>query len=377
MSTKYNLIYIWGSEGTGNGQFKNPVAITVDANGYVYVTDYLNNRFLKFTSIGQYVDTWGSYGHGHNHLAEFDRPKGIAADKSGNLFIADSNNNRIQQWKTDGVWVNCWGRSGPPGAGVFSIPNAVAVDAIGNIFTADSNGIIQAFGFLGHISLYSWGGKGIGEDGKFKECIGAQGIAVDAAGYVYVSDTGWNRIQKFSSTGQFVKKWGSCGSGHGEFNSPHGLAVDVEGHVYVADTGNHRIQKFTSDGDFVTLWGGEGTDNGQFQHPLGVAINNFGNVYVVDTDNFRIQMFAPALQPDFSVDNREALVNRPAKFTDRTTNGVPQKWKWNFGDRKTSELKNPNHTYTKPGTYSVTLTVSSTTQGSSTRTKRGYIRVLD
>ncbi len=52
------------------------------------------------------------------------------------------------------------------------------------------------------------------------------------------------RIQKFNSTGTFLTKWGSSGSGDGEFNSPYGVAVDPAGNVYVADTDNDRIQKF-------------------------------------------------------------------------------------------------------------------------------------
>ena len=70
------------------------------------------------------------------------------------------------------------------------------------------------------------------------------GIAVDSSGYVYVADS-WNgRIQKFDSDGNFITKWGSSGTGDGEFSLPHGIAVDSSGNAYVADTMNNRIQKF-------------------------------------------------------------------------------------------------------------------------------------
>ena len=55
-----------------------------------------------------------------------------------------------------------------------------------------------------------------------------------------------NRIQKFDSSGNFITKWGSNGSGDGQFNGPQGVAVDGSGNVYVVDAYNHRIQKFTS-----------------------------------------------------------------------------------------------------------------------------------
>src|SRR5713226_3775049 len=78
----------------------------------------------------------------------------------------------------------------------------------------------------------------------------------------------------------FVTKWGSFGSGDGQFNLPDGLGVDSSGNVYVADAGNSRIQKFTSGGAFITKWGGLGSGDGQFNIPEGVAVDSSGNVYV-------------------------------------------------------------------------------------------------
>ena len=69
-------------------------------------------------------------------------------------------------------------------------------------------------------------------------------VAVDGGGNVFVADTNNNRIQKFTNTGTFLTKWGSMGSGDGQFSSPERVAVDGSGSVFVADTNNHRIQKF-------------------------------------------------------------------------------------------------------------------------------------
>ena len=55
----------------------------------------------------------------------------------------------------------------------------------------------------------------------------------------------WNsRIQKFLADGSFLAKWGSKGNGDGQFLAPSGIAVDAAGNIYVGDMGNHRIQKF-------------------------------------------------------------------------------------------------------------------------------------
>ena len=70
------------------------------------------------------------------------------------------------------------------------------------------------------------------------------GVAVDGSGNVYIVDQFNNRIQKFSSSGRFLAKWGAEGSGDGQFVYPNGVAVDGSGNVYVADVANNRIQKF-------------------------------------------------------------------------------------------------------------------------------------
>ena len=90
---------------------------------------------------------------------------------------------------------------------------------------------------------------------------------------VYVVDFENHRIQKFTSEGEFITKWGREGSGDGEFKSLVGIAIDSEGNVYVVDNKNHRIQKFTSDGKFITKWGREGSGDGEFKSLVGIAIS--------------------------------------------------------------------------------------------------------
>ncbi len=123
-----------------------------------------------------------------------------------------------------------------------------------------------------------------------------RGITVDRNNYVYVTGWGWrsgiNEIRKFDSDGNLVIKWGSGGSGDGQFNFSYGgIAVDNNVYVFVADTYNNRIQKFDSDGNFITKWGSPGSDDGRFAWPNDVAVDSVGYVYVADTMNYRIQKF--------------------------------------------------------------------------------------
>ena len=135
------------------------------------------------------------------------------------------------------------------------------------------------------------GRKGTG-NGQFRY---PTSVATDAAGNVYVVDERNYRIQKFSADGAFITKWGSEGSGNGQFKEPNeGIATDPVGDVYVTDTDNHRIQKFSADGAFITKWGRKGSGKGQFLYPDGIATDVEGNVYVADFGNDRIQKFSSA-----------------------------------------------------------------------------------
>jgi len=132
-----------------------------------------------------------------------------------------------------------------------------------------------------------WGSRGSG-DGQFES---PKGIAVDAVGNVYVADSRNHRIQEFDGSGTFLTKWGSQGSGDGQFALPLGVIVDAAGNVYVTEAWNNRLQKFDGGGTFLAKWGSQGKGDGQFNEPWDVAVDTAGNVYVADEGNHRIQKF--------------------------------------------------------------------------------------
>ena len=132
------------------------------------------------------------------------------------------------------------------------------------------------------------------------------GIAADSAGNVYVADTYNNRVQKFTSSGAFVTKWGGEGAGNGQFVSVCAIAVDGAGNVYVGDQ-TMRIQKFSSTGTYLTQWGSYGTGNGKFMSLGGIAADGSGNVYVVDTTN-NPSRSSPPREPS----SRNGAVSAPA-----------------------------------------------------------------
>jgi DNA-binding beta-propeller fold protein YncE len=223
-------------------------------------------------------------------------------DRQGNLYVVDGLNNAIQKFDSSGQLLMEWGTAGQ-GDGEFNfiMPNvggtagAIAVDPSGNIYVADwGNSRIQKFDSDGQF-LAKWGTRGSG-DGQF---LSLASITVDREGYVYILDNVRADIQKFDGNGQFLAKWGGKGTGDGQFNFPAFLTVDNQGNLFVVDGFNNRLQKFDSNGQFLTKWGTPGQDDGEFSFISGeygvglgaVAADEQGNIYVADYSNNRIQKF--------------------------------------------------------------------------------------
>lgn len=87
------LISACGIKGTGPGQFLHAHGITVDSNGYVYVSDAEKCNIQKFDSEGNFITMWGSKGTAED---QFFQPESIAVDSKGNIFVADYANQHIQ-----------------------------------------------------------------------------------------------------------------------------------------------------------------------------------------------------------------------------------------------------------------------------------------
>jgi len=128
--------------------------------------------------------------------------------------------------------------------------------------------------------LLQWGEQG-SKDGLFE---GPRGIAVDAAGNVYVADLGNHRVQKFDAQGGFLLAWGKEGKGNGQFLEPFDLVVDSQGTIYVLDSAQQRVQSFSGEGRFIQSL----VPGVNFYNPRGIAIDGEDNLYVADTGGSRV-----------------------------------------------------------------------------------------
>jgi len=183
----------------------------------------------------------------------------------------------------------------------FGFPHAIAIDPAGNLYVTDSS-YIRKITPKGEVSTLAGSEKsgfadGEGSAAQFRS---PRGIAIDAAGNLYVADTGNHRIRKVTPEGVVSTLAGSGKTGHGgggfadgegssaQFKSPHGIAIDAAGNLYVADTDNNLIRKITPKGEVSTLAGGEwgfadGEGNAaQFKFPISITIDKADNLYVAD-----------------------------------------------------------------------------------------------
>ncbi|MGK7396087.1 MAG: 6-bladed beta-propeller [Candidatus Cyclobacteriaceae bacterium M3_2C_046] len=223
----------------------------------------------------QYLKEVGAESNGELQL---NFPEAIAKDPNGNLLILNRGDNRVLKIDADGTILDRWLVEGNL--------RDIEVDHLGNIYIIISTCYCVKKFDSDFNFIKQWGSFGSGDT----QFYNIEGIALDE-NYVYISGYYHGKIVKFDLDGNFIKTWGTKGSNDGELINPRGLEVDQDGNIYVADYGNHRIQKFDHEGQHLLSFGTHGDENGQFKGPWDLKINSSGRLYVSDFNNNRIQEF--------------------------------------------------------------------------------------
>ncbi|AHM61628.1 NHL repeat containing protein [Flammeovirgaceae bacterium 311] len=303
-------------DGTGTGaQFYDPWDVAIDANGIMYITDYLSHRIRKVTPEGVVTTFAGStagYADGTGTAAQFNGPTAITTDAAGNVYVTEDINHRIRKITPEGEVTTVAGSGalgfadGVATAARFRTPSGIAVDANGNIYVGDrDNNRIRKISPEGVVSTLAGSGEysfadGTGATAKFRS---PSGLSIDADGNLIVSDTDNHSIRKITPAGVVttIAGTGAAGSADGvgtaaSFNYPWNTAIAADGSIYVADYFNNKIRKIAPDGTVTTVAGSgeagnaDGIGSAASFNQLGsIAIDANGIVYVTDNLNFRIR----------------------------------------------------------------------------------------
>lgn len=278
-----------------------PTGITRDAAGNLFVCDRDNHRIVKIAPGGNAtVFAGGTMGfvNGTGTSAQFNQPYAITIDGSGNLYVGDRINHAIRKITPAGVVTTLAGNgsagfvNGTGAAALFNEPLGVAVDAAGNVYVADYiNSALRKVTPAGVVSTLT-------------SVTNIFGVAIDATGNLYCAQYGNQIVSKYSSTGVYSVIAGQAGTGGAAdgagtaatFNFPAGITIDANGNLYVTEIFNYRLRKITSSGVVTTLSGttsgyidGVGT-SARYDSPIAVCPDfTNGFLYIADFNNNKIR----------------------------------------------------------------------------------------
>jgi uncharacterized protein (TIGR03437 family) len=281
-----------GSGGDGglatSALFSHPSGVAVDNAGNLFIADYMNNRIRKVTPAGTISTVAGNGTEGYNGdnipatSAELWLPIGVAVDSAGNLFIAELTGYRIRKVTPAGIISTVAGNGspgyndGPATSAGLNFPTGVAVDGAGNIFIADrGNNFIRKVTPAGMMSRVAGNGnQGFSGDGGPATSAALSypsGVAVDAAGNLFIADAGNNLIRKVTPDGTISTVAGNRTSSSGGdggpatsagISSPPGVIVDNAGNLFIADFDNNKIRKLTPIVNITSVTNGASFQNG-------------------------------------------------------------------------------------------------------------------
>lgn len=301
----------------------HPRGVAVDGAGNVYVGDTRNIRVRRVSRDGIIANFAGTGQRGFAGdggtatQAQLRAPHGMAVDQLGNVFVADYGNNEVRRVDVHGI-ITTFAGSGAAdnssGAGdataiELAHPRSVAADAAGNFYISDwNNNCVWKVTRQGKISTLAGnrtpGFSGDGGPGADAQLTAPHGIAVDAAGNVYIADQNNSRVRRVGLDGiiRTIAGDGRTGAVSGDGGpataavvaAPSALALDAAGNLYISQQTQQVIRRVSPDGIITTIAGngtagysGDGGPalQGTMRTPVGIASDSAGNVFIAEQGN--------------------------------------------------------------------------------------------
>lgn len=300
--------------GAATAELNGPAGLAISSSA-VYFADSSNQRVRKVANgVINTVAGTSIRDNGPATNAFLNFPEGIAMDGSGDILVADTGNDEARRFKSGGN-INSIGQL-EGGA-----PFGATADLAGNFYLTDEEpGYPSSIPHVlkvepdGTTSVIAGNGPDgfSGDDGPASLAVlnAPQGLAVDAAGNIYLADYGNNRVRKIDTTGMIKT---IAGNGKYQFSGDNGpatsagidpfdLTLDSAGDILVVDQLNNRIRKITAGGTITTIVGtgvaGYAGDGGpataaQLSLPSGIALDKLGNMYIADAGNAVVRQVTP------------------------------------------------------------------------------------
>lgn len=301
-ATGYEFVEAWGAidglgapiSGTGEDAFASPTGMVLGPGGHIYVTDKNNHKVKVYSTTGDHQATWDFPDAAPNLIF----PTDIAYDAVKEQFVVvGSSASELYFFKDDGSYANPTSIFFADGTGLTEAkdPHAVAVDSAGYLYVTDLDAHrIKKLDSVGNVQA-NWGATDATGDPVAGAGPGEFDNPYDIDfhdGRLYVADTNNGRIQVLKTDGTFVEEFSNYGTGPGQFETPREIAIDPLGNRYVTGI-DQRVLKFDEEWNYITEWGEAGPNPGQFDDPEGLVLSAGGRVYVADQRNHRIQVFRP------------------------------------------------------------------------------------
>jgi sugar lactone lactonase YvrE len=291
------------TETAAQARFNAPKGLARDAGGNLYVVDSGNSTIRKITPAGTVTTIAGTAGSsgsadGTGGAARFNSPSNVAVDAAGNVYVADSGNQTVRKITPAGVVTTLAGTAGMRGdadgvgaAARFNQPWGIAVDAAGNVYVADTqNYLIRKITRTGTVTTLAGtrGMRGSADgDRATASFLGPRGLTIDTAGDLYITDWYGPPAPMLAETSTLVRKVtqsGAVATVAGNISNGPDAAVFTDTHTITVDGAGNAYVAAHRDVRKISPQGAVSTvaDNAQFTSLQGVTVDGEGNLFVAD-----------------------------------------------------------------------------------------------